>query len=63
MNLLPLLLFTALLLLVLPITIPVLAVGRTGGARLNAAVPLPLIPITIPVRGAGAAGFGACLPV
>ena len=35
---------TALLLLVLPITIPVLAVGRTGAARLDAAVPLPLIP-------------------
>merc|ERR1719312_944912 len=37
--------------------------GRTGAARADAAVPLPLRPITMPVLAAGALGAGACLPV
>jgi len=56
----------ALLLLVLPMTIPDLALGgavRTGAAWADAAVPLPLRPITMPVLAAGALGGGACLPV
>jgi len=56
----------ALLLLVLPITMPDLALGgalRTGAAGAEAAVPLPLRPMTIPVLRAGACGPGACLPL